>query len=204
MSGLTPRRRRLLIAAAVIFAVVVAGTLLFRQVPETVSAPLFVLVVIVEVVIAPIPGGAIGYLGAARYGFVQAWPLLYIGNIIGTALVFRLSRRFGAPIFEENVSSRTRQRYDALLEGNPVLLWLAYAIPVIPVDVLSVLAGLSKLSARRFLLIAGTGYVIYTGIVAYVGSFLADYIGVADAMSMIGAVFLVGVAVWLWRSTRRR
>ena len=84
------------------------GTLLFRQIPETVSAPLFVLVVIIEVVIAPIPGGAVGYLGAARYGFLHAWPLLYIGNVIGTTLVFWLARRFGTPLFEENVSETTR------------------------------------------------------------------------------------------------
>ena len=32
-----------------------AGTLLFRQIPTEVSAPLYLLVVIIEVIIAPIP-----------------------------------------------------------------------------------------------------------------------------------------------------
>jgi len=203
-SPLTPGRRRLIIAAAVILVVIAAGTLLFRQIPETVSAPLFVLVVVVEVVIAPIPGGAVGYLGAARYGFLQAWPLLYIGNVIGTCLVFWLARRFGAPLFEENVSGKTRERYNALLEGHPGMLWLVYSVPLIPVDMLSVLAGLSQMSAKRFLLIACTGYILYTGIVAYVGSSLAQFIGVAEALSVIGGVFLVALLIWLWRSTRDR
>lgn len=197
-------RRNLIVVGAVVLTLVVAGLLLFRQIPDNVSAPLFVLVVVIEVVIAPIPGGAIGYMGAARFGFERAWPLLYIGNVIGTTLVFWLARRFGAPLFEENVTELTRQRYDAILRGHPLLLWIFYAIPVIPVDMLSVLAGLSRMRVRRFLLIAYSGYFFYTGIVAYVGSFVADYIGVTEAMSVIGVVFLFMVAWWLWREQKVR
>ena len=193
------RTRKLVIAGAVLLVLVAAGALLFRRIPESVSAPLFILVVIVEVVIAPIPGGAIGYLGAARFGFLQAWPLLYIGNVIGTSLVFFLARRYGTPIFEENVSDKTRQRYDDILQNHPVLLWAVYSVPIIPVDVLSVLAGLSRISARRFLSIALSGYIIYTGIVAYVGSSLAQFIGVTEAMSVIGLVFIIGLGWWLWQ-----
>ncbi len=197
-------RRKLIVVGAVVLTLVVAGLLLFRQIPDNVSAPLFVLVVVVEVVIAPIPGGAIGYMGAARFGFERAWPLLYIGNVIGTTLVFWLARRFGAPLFEENVTELTRKRYDAILRGHSLLLWIFYAIPIIPVDMLSVLAGLSRMRVRRFLLIAYSGYFFYTGIVAYVGSFVADNIGVTEAMSVIGAVFLFMVAWWLWREQKVR
>ncbi len=197
-------RRKLIVVGAVVLTLVVAGLLLFRQIPDNVSAPLFVLVVVVEVVVAPIPGGAIGYMGAARFGFERAWPLLYIGNVIGTTLVFWLARRFGAPLFEENVTELTRQRYDAILRGHPLLLWIFYAIPIIPVDMLSVLAGLSRMRVRRFLLIAYSGYFFYTGIVAYVGAFVADNIGVTEAMSVIGAVFLFMVAWWLWREQKVR
>jgi len=197
-----PITKKLLVLAAVIAMVMVAGVLFMRQVPEEVSAPLFILVVIVEVVIAPIPGGAIGYMGAARFGFLQAWPLLYIGNAIGTTLVFFLARRLGGPLFEESVSEKTRRRYDYLLQHNVLLLWLVYSVPLIPVDVLSVLAGLSTMSARRFLTIALTGYIFYTGIVAYLGAFVAEVVGVTQAISAIGAVLLVVLIVWMWRQYR--
>lgn len=198
------RSRTLLLVAAVVLVIVVAGVLLFRQIPEEVSAPLFLLVVIIEVVVAPIPGGAVGYLGAARFGFWQAWPLLYVGNVIGTVLVFHLARRYGAPLFEEHVAARTRDRYDRLLDRHPVLLWFVYAVPLVPVDVLSVLAGLSTMRARRFFLIALTGYISYTAIVAYVGSSLAQFIGVTDAVSLIGAVFFAVLAWWLWTHNRNQ
>jgi uncharacterized membrane protein YdjX (TVP38/TMEM64 family) len=197
-----PITQRLLIIGAVVVLLAAAGTLLMQRIPDEVSAPLFILVVILEVVIAPIPGGAIGYMGAARFGFWQAWPLLYIGNAIGTTLVFFLARKIGSPLFNENVSEKTRKRYDYLLEKNVLLLWLVYCVPVIPVDVLSVLAGLSTMSARKFLTIALTGYVIYTGIVAFLGDFVAEVVGVTEALSAIGLLLIVAVAVWVWRSQR--
>jgi uncharacterized membrane protein YdjX (TVP38/TMEM64 family) len=200
---MTPRTRRLLTVAAVVLVIAIAGTLLFRQIPEEVSAPLFLLAVIIEVIVAPIPGGAVGYLGAARFGFWQAWPLLYIGNVIGTTVVFFLARRYGTPLFEANVAEKTRVRYNRLLEHHPVLLWLVYSVPVMPVDVLSVLAGLSTLSARRFLFIALSGYIFYTAIVAYVGSSLAQFVGVTEAVSVIGAVFFIVLVWWLWSHNRK-
>lgn len=201
---MTAGRKKVIIAAAVVAVISIAGTLLFRQVPETVSAPLFILVVIVEVVIAPIPGGAIGYLGAARFGFPQAWPLLYIGNVIGTFIAFMLARRYGTPLFEENTSPKTRGRFDRLLQGHPLLLWLFYTVPLVPVDVLTVLAGLSHISKRKFFTIAFTGYFIYTGIVAYVGSSLTHLIGLGEALSVLGAVFVVALGWWLWNEQKRK
>ncbi len=200
---MTPRRRKLILAIAVLVVIVAGGTLLFRQVPETVSAPLFVLVVILEVIFAPIPGGAVGYLGAARFGFWQAWPLLYVGNIIGTTIVFFLARRVGTPLFEENVPDRVRRRYDSYLQERPILLWIVYAVPVIPVDMLSILAGVSTISARRFLLTAYTGYISYTAIVAYVGAFLAEYVGVSNAISVLGGIFFLGIVWWAWKERRK-
>jgi uncharacterized membrane protein YdjX (TVP38/TMEM64 family) len=199
---MTPKTRRLLIFAAGVIALAVAGALVFRKIPEEVSGPLFLLAIVVEVIVAPIPGGVIGYLGAARLGFLTAWPLLYLGNVIGTTILFLLVRRFGAPIFAENVAPESRQRYQNILEGNRLLLWLFYAVPMIPVDILSAMAALSTISARRFLLIVYTGFLSYTAIIAFVGAFLADYVGVADAISLIGGFFFIVFCVALWQRHR--
>lgn len=200
----SPNRKNLIVAAGVIVLLLVAGMLVMSRIPTTVSAPLFVLVVVLEVIVAPLPGGPIGYMGAARYGFWGSWPLLWIGNVIGTTIAFLLARRFGTPLFEEHVSEKTRARYDALLDGQIGLLWLVYALPIAPVDILSVLAGLSKMSAWRFLAVAYSGYLLRTAIAAYLGSSLAEYAGMSAAMSIIGALFLIGLIVWLWRRQTRQ
>jgi uncharacterized membrane protein YdjX (TVP38/TMEM64 family) len=200
----SPNRKNLIVAAGVIVLLLAAGMMVMSRIPATVSAPLFVLVVVLEVIIAPLPGGPIGYMGAARYGFWTSWPLLWVGNVIGTTIAFLLARRFGTPLFEEHVSEKTRARYDALLDGHIGLLWLVYALPIAPVDILSVLAGLSKMSARRFLAVAFSGYLLRTAIAAYLGSSLAEYAGMSAAMSIIGALFLIGVIVWLWKRQTRQ
>lgn len=199
---MSPARKKLLVVAGALLVLLAAGTLVLREVPATVSKPLFVLVVILEVVIAPIPGGAVGYMGAARFGFLGAWPLLYLGNVVGTTIAFFLARRIGTPLFEENVSAKTRARYDHILTHHPVLLWTVYSVPLIPVDVLSVLAGLSHMSARRFLTIVFTGYAIYTAIVSAVGSYLAQFVGVMEVVSVLGVLVLAAIVWWLWKSTR--
>jgi len=199
---MAPIKKKLIVAAGVVALLVVAGMLLLQRIPETVSAPLFVLVVVLEVIVAPLPGGPIGFMGAARYGFWTSWPLLWIGNVIGTTIAFLLARRFGAPLFEESVPEKTRARYDALLDGNLVVLWLVYALPIAPVDILSVLAGLSRMTAVRFLVIANSGYILRTAIAAYAGSSLAEYAGASTAMSIIGGLFIVGLIVWLWKRTK--
>ena len=45
------------------------------QVAGPFSRVTFVLLVIVEVVVAPIPGGVIAFLASAAWGFWQSWPL---------------------------------------------------------------------------------------------------------------------------------
>ena len=201
---MTPRLRRLVVLLSVMLALLVVGVLFFRRIPEEVSAPLFLLAVIIEVIVAPLPGGVIGYMGAARFGFLTAWPLLYLGNVIGTTILFLLVRHFGAPIFAENVSASTRARYEAIVNGNRFLFWIFYAIPLIPVDFLSAIAGLSTMRRRTFLLIACTGYASYTAIIAGAGSYLAENIGVADALSLIGGIFFVILAIWVWQRHRER
>jgi hypothetical protein len=47
--------------------------------------------------------------------------------------------------------------------------------------------------------VAYTGFLLRTAIAAFLGSSLADYAGMTGAMSVIGALFLIGVIVWLWK-----
>ena len=117
-------------------------------------------------------------------------------------LVFMLARRLGAPVFQESVSASARQRYDGLLQSHAVLLWAAYSVPVLPVDMLSVLAGLSRISAKRFLTIALTAYVVYSGIVAFVGDVATSLLGASETLALLGCALLAAVIRWVWRTSR--
>ena len=51
---------------------------------------------------------------------------------------------------------------------------------------------------------AGGLVPLKAAIAAYLGSSLAEYAGMSAAMSIIGALFLIGVIVWLWKRQTRQ
>ncbi len=193
--------RRLVAGVFLVLVVVVAIVTLIRLDPETVieaSGPLsriaFVLLVILEVIVAPIPGGVIAFLASAAWGFWQSWPLHYVGNVIGGLLVFWLARTLGKPFVDRHLDPRRRERIEGWLFGRPWLMWFVYAVPVFPIDTVSVALGLSAIARRRFTLILVSALPFYTGITAALGAYFGQYI---PYLEWFGAVVFVLVLVAL-------
>ena len=171
----------------------------FEQAPGVARAAFFAIIV-VEVIIAPIPGGLIGYLGAVHFGFWHTWAILYTANVVGTIIVFFLARKLGRRFLEQSTTADERARYDALLHKNPWVLYAVYAIPVLPIDVISILAGVSQIPAKRFIPIAVAGLITYTGIIAALGAFFGDFIPFVENLTIAAAgIIIFGTAYVLWK-----
>ena len=159
---------------------------------EELGPLLFFFVILTEVIVAPIPGGVIAFVGSAQLGLWTAWPILYAGNVIGSNVLFHLARRFGRPFVERHTKEKQRLKYERALERHPRLLWIPYAFPVFPIDVISALLGVSGLRRRWFLLITLLALPSYTGITALVGSRYGHYIPWLNWISM-GILVLLGI-----------
>lgn len=162
--------------------------------PDELGPFLFFLVILTEVIVAPIPGGVIAFVGSAQLGFWTAWPILYAGNVIGSNVLFHLARRFGRPFVERHTKEKQRRKYEQALERHPRLLWIPYALPVFPIDVISALLGVSGLRRRWFLLITLLALPSYTGITALVGDRFGRYV---PWLNWISLAILVLLAAWL-------
>ena len=162
---------------------------------EELGPLLFFLVILTEVIIAPIPGGVIAFVGAAQLGFWTAWPILYAGNVIGSNVLFHLARRFGRPFVERHTKEKQRVKYERAIERHPRLLWIPYAFPVFPIDVISALLGVSAMRRRWFLLTTLLALPSYTGITALVGARYGHYI---PWLNWISAAILVLLGVYLF------
>lgn len=192
-----------LIAIASIFALAKLFATPFDELFTT-SGPaaqaIFIILVITEVIIAPIPGGVLSLLGAAHFGFLRGWALTYLGNVIGTSAVFLIARHIGRPYVEKAVSKRQRKPYEHLMREYPKTFWLAYTIPILPVDILSILLGLTDTKYRRFLLITATGLLTYTGIWAYIGAYYAIHIPYLEYISTAALLLiLAGITYWAYK-----
>lgn len=163
--------------------------------PEELGPLLFFLVIVTEVIVAPIPGGVIAFVGSAQLGFWTAWPILYLGNVIGSNILFHLARRFGRPFVERHTKEKQRLKYERALERHPRLLWIPYAFPVFPIDVISALLGVSGMRRRWFLLITLFALPSYTGITALVGARFGRYI---PWINWISVAILVLLAAYLF------
>jgi uncharacterized membrane protein YdjX (TVP38/TMEM64 family) len=200
--------KRTVAAVVLVVMVLLAVVAVVRVDPETVvstASPLakaaFVLLVVMEVVVAPIPGGVIAFLASAAWGFWQSWPLHYTGNVVGGLLVFWLSRTLGKPFVDRYVDESRRRKIEGWFFGRPWLIWIVYAVPIFPIDTVSIALGVSDLEWGRFALILFTALPFYTGITAGLGAYFGQYIpylewfGVAVFVAFLGALVYAGVTL---------
>lgn len=120
-------------------------------------APLvFIIIQIVQVVIPIIPGGVSLAAGVVIFGPWFGFAYNYIGICIGSIINFLLSRHFGRPFVEAVISERLFKKYIGWLDkGKRFDTLFAWAIflPVAPDDFLCMLAGISKMSFKKYVLI---------------------------------------------------
>jgi uncharacterized membrane protein YdjX (TVP38/TMEM64 family) len=136
----------------------------------------FILLQVVQVVAAPIPGEATGVLGGYLYGPVVGVALSTIGLTLGSYVAFSLSRYFGLPLAEKFVDAKTMERFDYLLHHEGAfLVFLLFLIPGFPKDYLCYILGLGHLTALEFLTIATAGRLLGTMLLTLGGMFLRNH-----------------------------
>jgi uncharacterized membrane protein YdjX (TVP38/TMEM64 family) len=120
----------------------------------------YILTQTMQVVIAPIPGGAIefigGYLFGAKIGFIYSM----IGLLIGSWIAFSLARIFEKLAVEKFVPAETRKKFDYLVGHEGVILsFLLFLIPGFPKDALCYILGLTPMHLGIFLFISTVGRI---------------------------------------------
>jgi len=117
---------------------------------------LFLLLQIVQVVLPIIPGGLTLAAGVLCFGPVMGFLYNYIGICIGSCINFLLIRKYGKPLLLSFASQKTYNKYIGWLEKGKEferLFALAIFFPLAPDDFLCMLAGLSKMTFKKFMTI---------------------------------------------------
>jgi uncharacterized membrane protein YdjX (TVP38/TMEM64 family) len=124
-------------------------------------APLaYILLQIIQVVVAPIPGGAIEFLGGYLFGVSAGMVYSMIGLVLGSWLAFSLARIFEKMAVEKFVSEQTRKKFDYLVEHEGVILsFILFLLPGFPKDALCYILGLTPMHLAIFLIISTIGRI---------------------------------------------
>jgi len=140
-------------------------------------APLaYILLQVLQVVIAPIPGGAIEFLGGVLFGVKAGFIYSIIGLTLGSWLAFSLARIFEKVAVEKFVSEQTRKKFDYLVEHEGVILsFILFLIPGFPKDALCYILGLTPMHLGIFLIISTIGRIPGTLIACLQGGKAFDH-----------------------------
>ena len=121
---------------------------------------IFILLQIVQVVIPIIPGGISNLIGVLVFGPLMGFIYNYIGIVIGSIINFFLARFYGQSFVRAFVKEKTYNKYIGWLNQDKkfdIFFTLAIFSPIAPDDFLCMLAGLTNMSFRKFLIIILVG-----------------------------------------------
>ncbi len=120
----------------------------------------YILLQVLQVIIAPIPGGAIEFLGGYLFGVWAGFLYSMIGLILGSWVAFSLARIFEKYTVQKFVSSQNIRKFDYLMgHGGVIISFLLFLIPGFPKDALCYLLGLTPMHAGIFLFISTIGRI---------------------------------------------
>ena len=120
----------------------------------------YILLQVLQVVVAPIPGGAIEFLGGYLFGARAGMVYSMIGLLFGSWLAFGLARIFEKWAVQKFVSEKTMRKFDYLIGHEGVLLsFLLFLIPGFPKDALCYILGLTPMHLGIFLVISTIGRI---------------------------------------------
>lgn len=122
---------------------------------------IFVGMVVLQVIVAFIPGEPIELAAGYAFGFWEGTLLSLAGFILGSWLVFGLVRRFGVKLVEVFFSPEKILEFSFLKnpQKTKTIAFLLMLIPGTPKDFLSYFAGLTKLTVKQWLLIVAIGRI---------------------------------------------
>lgn len=152
----------------------------------------FILLQIVQVVAAPIPGELTGFIGGYIYG--PFWGTIYstIGLTLGSWLAFLLAHFFGEPLLEKVVKKEVFEKFDAFMEHKGILVsFLLFLIPGFPKDYLCYIMGVSRIPALTFIIVSTVGRFFGTMMLSISGNIARE-----ERYWLLGVVVAAGIIVF--------
>jgi uncharacterized membrane protein YdjX (TVP38/TMEM64 family) len=164
----------------------------------------YVLIVTVEVVLAPIPGTLLYLPGGVIFGWLTGGAAALAGNVIGAGLACQIMRTLARGYVAPYLESGPLKKYETAIEKRG--FWLVFLLRVNPLtssDIVSYAAGMTRLPVWKVM--AGTLFGMAP--LCFAQSYFAQEIFTAFPflvypLVLIGAVYVIYVVTLLRRLAR--
>jgi len=150
-------------------------TRLFISSFGTSAPPIFMLIQILQVIFAPVPGEATGFIGGYLFGALPGFIYSSIGLAAGSWLNFMIGRFLGKRYVRKRIKAQRFQKIDRLVKRQGIIvLFILFLFPGFPKDFLCLALGVSTLPVTIFILLAGIGRMPGTFALSLQGAFLYE------------------------------
>lgn len=155
---------------------------------------LFILMQILQIVVAFLPGEPIEIIGGVLFGTVGGLIACLIGVFLGTTLVFFLVKKMGKPLVDVFVSEEKMSNIKLFNDEKKLELMtlLLFAIPGTPKDILTYIVPLTKIKPSRYFAIATFARIPSIVTSTLVGANISDGNWVASIL-IFTATILLGI-----------
>lgn len=160
----------------------------------------YILIHIIHAIIVIVPGDIINICGGFIYGIPLGFTLSFIGIMLGSVIVFYISRFFGYEFVSRLVAKEKIEKMSGMLNSSKgtVGLFIFWCIPFIPKDLMMYIAGLTPIKASRLFLVFGFARIPSTLLWVSIGAntYEKDYWGLGITifimLILMVIVFIVG------------
>ncbi len=167
-------------------------------------APLIsALLMIFQSVVAPLPAFLITIANGALFGFWLGMLLSWGSAMLGAALCFYIARFFGGKHVAKIVTQPVVDKTDDFLRkyGNYAIL-IARLLPFVPFDVVSYVAGLTRMQFIGFWIATGIGQLPATAAYTYVGNSISTHTRLM--LYGFGIAISGSLVIWLLKNRRSK
>jgi len=154
---------------------------------------------ILQVFLAFIPGQALMVACGYLYGFWGGFLISWLSLVIGGEVAFLLARRHGRSFAEKWISSNVLARWNQNAQGQGITFYaISLVMPLVPNDAMCYVAGLDRITHRRF----STANLLGRGLACLITSWIGAFGSQAPAYVWIIVLILGLLAMIVWQFAR--
>ena len=170
------------------------------------APPIFMLIQILQVILAPVPGEATGFIGGYLFGVLPGFIYSSIGLTMGSWLNFVIGRLLGERYVRKLIPADRFEKIDrAVKRQGVIVLFILFLFPGFPKDYLCLALGVSTLPVKLFILLAGFGRMPGTFALSLQGAFLYEknyfllgvLIGVCLVLALLCYAYRERIYLWV-------
>jgi uncharacterized membrane protein YdjX (TVP38/TMEM64 family) len=150
-----------------------------------------------QVIFAPVPGEATGFIGGYLFGVLEGFLYSSTALAAGSWINFSIGRFLGVRFVRKMIPAEKFEKFDSMLKRQGVIvLFLLFVFPGFPKDYLCLFLGLSTLPLKVFLLLAALGRMPGTLLLSLQGAYLFEENYLLLGVTAGACAILVFIIYW--------